>query len=83
MIKLSLGAGMCREQETHNPRLIWELSAVLKCQGTQNNETGFVGITYLYGHILASVCVCVSFIFQYGYICESMFNNLKVKMYCL
>lgn len=33
---------------------------VLKCQGTQINETGFVGITYLYGHILASVCAYFS-----------------------
>ncbi len=87
MIKLSLGAGMCWEQETHGSRLIWELSAALKCQGTPNNETGFVGITYLYGHILACVCVCVcvcvclpACIFQYGCICESLYTNLKVKM---
>lgn len=84
MIKLSLGAGMCGEQEMRNSRLIWELTVLLKCQGTQNNETGFVGITYLYEHILASGClcewVCIHF---YGYICESLYTNLKVKMYGL
>lgn len=59
MIKLSLGAEMCGEKEPRSSRLIWELSAVLKCQGTQNNETGFVGITHLYGHIYVYVPVCV------------------------
>lgn len=57
MIKLSLGARMRREQETLGSRLIWELSAVLKCQGTQNNESGFVVVTYLYEHIPTDVCV--------------------------
>lgn len=51
---------MGREQETLSSRLIWELSTVLKCQGTPNNETGFVGITYLYGHTQDSVCLQIS-----------------------
>lgn len=68
MIKLSLGAEMCGEKELRSSRLIWELSAVLKCQGTQNNETGFVGITHLYGHIYIYIYiyvpVCVSAYFR-------------------
>ena len=57
MIKLLLGVGMYREHEMLSSRLIWELSVVLKCQGTQNNETGFVVVTYLYEHILAGLCL--------------------------
>lgn len=77
MIKLSLGARMCREQETPGSRLIWELSAALKCQGTQNNESGFVVVTYLYEHILTGVCVCI---IQGRCIYEPMYTNLKVKI---